>query len=157
MSFCSTKKNSRFITGLPTSCSYTEQKKHSVNLGNTTKEVYENLRPLGIVYQTFLDTTEFTRFDQIHTALWKIYGGEYPLRQIIDDVTVKAGDKQKYIPFICKIRLCFQIAPKCSDLIQHCVWRGRVVNCSQYVQERHSFVGKCCYFNYHRPAKQSVL
>lgn len=42
-------------------------------------------------------------------------------------------------------------------MIKHCMWRGQEINCSEYVQERHSFIGKCCYFNYARPIKDQVL
>lgn len=69
--------------------SFTEQKKHSFSLGNTSEEVYENLRPLGLVYQTFLDTIETTQVDRIHKALLEIYGATYPLRQIVNDVGIR--------------------------------------------------------------------
>lgn len=134
-------------------CSFAEQKKYSVNLGETREEVYEKLRPLGLVYQTISDTPDLYQVDEIHAALLKIYNGTYPLRQIMDNVSVEAPQRH----FICETLPCSQLAPKCSDLIRYCMWRGSVVNCSHYFEQRHSFIGLCCYFNYQRPHNEHVM
>lgn len=65
---------------------FTEQQKHSVSLGNTSEEVYNNLRMLGLVYDISLDAIDYSLLNRMHEVLTKVYGGDYPLRRIMDNV-----------------------------------------------------------------------
>lgn len=55
-------------------------------LGKTRDEVFRNLLLLGNIYRLHRYGTDFTETNQIHTVLSKVYGGIYPLKQIMDEV-----------------------------------------------------------------------
>lgn len=39
----------------------------------------------------------------------------------------------------------------CEELLDSCSWGGKVVNCSTIFQQRYTYEGFCCTFNYIKP------
>jgi len=44
--------------------------------------------------------------------------------------------------------LWFQLGQSCDELLERCMWEGKIHNCSDLFEERKSFDGFCCSFNY---------
>lgn len=45
-----------------------------------------------------------------------------------------------------------KVTPKCTEVIKKCVWDGREIPCDEYIDDRKTYVGNCCLFNYQRPS-----
>ncbi|KYB27522.1 Pickpocket protein 28-like Protein [Tribolium castaneum] len=48
------------------------------------------------------------------------------------------------------------LAPSCDDLIINCSWKNEQRNCSELFQQRLSFEGSCCMFNYVKNTVENI-
>lgn len=59
----------------------------SIHIGRTVNEVYENLLPLGNIYNFELDYDEYYyKTDRTHNVLKYVYSGLYPINEILSSV-----------------------------------------------------------------------
>lgn len=60
----------------------------STNIGRTIDEVFENLLPLGNMYNFELDYDDYYyKLDRTHNVLKYVYNGLYPIHNILSSVT----------------------------------------------------------------------
>lgn len=56
------------------------------NLGRSVDEVFKNLVQMGQMYTMDLDDDDNYKMDLIHSVLSQVYGGSYPIYDIISTV-----------------------------------------------------------------------
>lgn len=53
------------------------------------------------------------------------------------------------------IELMAAISPKCSDMLERCMWKGTQTRCDNLFQEVNTTEGVCCSFNNHAMKKSN--
>lgn len=57
--------------------------------GSTIDEIYHNLLSIGNVFTMYAEDMDFNTINRMHTALIRIFGGIYPMDEILRDVSLR--------------------------------------------------------------------
>lgn len=63
-----------------------ETRNLTINIGHNIEEVFNNLLILGRIYDLDMVDEDFYRFDLVHSVLLNVYGGGYPISDILASV-----------------------------------------------------------------------
>lgn len=101
-------------------------------MGATVDKIFEILLLLGKFYYFEVGEDEFYDLDRLHSFLIQAYGGLYDVDAIMTNLTIP-----------------------CERMIKRCMWRGTIVSCPMIFEQRKTYMGKCCIFNYQRPTTET--
>lgn len=53
------------------------------------------------------------------------------------------------------VELMYEISPKCSDMLERCMWKGTQTRCDNLFQDVNTTEGVCCSFNNHAMSRSN--